>query len=102
MGLCACGRCFCCWFFLEVLWIQIFDISKDGKACKKKLQPNWRHNHLIKATRCKKRIYKGWEKDLVRSRHYYAFNVGNCRVKVRTANLGNVTKKMGDKFLKYK
>lgn len=49
---------------LEVLWIRIFDIRQDRKACKKKLQPNWMHNHLKKATRCKKRIYKGWKKDL--------------------------------------
>lgn len=44
---------------------------------------------------------QGMEKGL-RSRHYYAFKVRNCRDKVRTANLGNATKKMGDKLLKYK
>lgn len=55
-------------FLLEVPWIpwiQILDDTIKGKrACKKKLQPNWRHNHLIKAIRCKRRIYKGWKKDL--------------------------------------
>lgn len=90
-------------FLLEVLWIQILDdISKWGKkTCKKKLQPNWRHNHLIKAVGCKKTIYK---REFI-SRDCCAFKVS--RAIMRTAknqaelNLANVAKEISDSFSKY-